>query len=90
MSYRKIPLAEVKQGDVIAHYDETGRYGDPVWNQVTVAPATAGRNGDELEVRYRPVEPDETGLYGSITGEPDGGPDAYAMYPSTAEVLIKD
>lgn len=91
MNYRKVPLADVKVGDVIAHHDETGRYGDPVWNKVTVAPAVPdGRaGGKELELRYQPVEPDATGLYGPADGS-TSGPDAYAMYPRDAEVLIKE
>lgn len=86
--YRKIPLSEVKPGDVIAHDDETGRYGDPVWNKVTVAPSE--RHDGDVELRYQPTGPDPTGLYGPVDGEPDGGPDAYAVYPKDAVVLIQE
>jgi hypothetical protein len=82
MRYRKIPLSEVKPGDVIAHHDESGRAGEPVWNTVTSAPVYSDpKTQRDLEFTYDPVEEDPHGLY--FKG-------SHAQYPADAEVLIQE
>lgn len=82
MGFRKIPLAEVKVGDVIAHHDTTGRAGEPVWNTVTSAPTYADpRTQKDLEITYDPVDEDPNGLF--FKG-------SHAQYPADAEVLIQE